>query len=116
MMTEQRGFSTKGRQAKRLSCLGGGLLLTLAVSLNARDLRADEKPQGAKDAAAGFIYPAAKQVEVGREGSQIYHVKFVTPDSPQKVVEWYRLKAGLVKAKKESALLANRRKARRVAF
>jgi len=54
------------------------------------------KPKGAKEAVRDFVYPDAKNFEEDREGPHIYHAKYTTPDKPEKVVEWYRDKAGLV--------------------
>ena len=75
----------------------GNMLLLLAVAVSSSDpLRAEEKPKGAKEAVKAFIYPDAKQFDEGREGPQIYHAKYTTPDKVEKVVEWYREKTGLV--------------------
>jgi hypothetical protein len=43
-----------------------------------------------------YVYKDAKKFEEDREGPGIYHGKYTTADDPQKVVEWYREKVGMV--------------------
>jgi len=59
-------------------------------------LRSDEKKadKGAKELAGQFVYPKAEKltapIDPEREGPGIYHAKYTTPDSPGKVVAWYK--------------------------
>ena len=79
------------------SAIFSGVMVLLAATIAFPEaLRGKEKPMGAKEAVKAFVYPDAKPFDEGREGPRIYHAKYTTPDKPEKVVEWYRGKAGLV--------------------
>ena len=79
------------------SAIFSGVMVLLAATIAFPEaLRGKEKPMGAKEAVKAFVYPDAKPLDEGREGPRIYHAKYTTPDKPEKVVEWYRGKAGLV--------------------
>jgi hypothetical protein len=85
-----------GGREMRLAIFGT-ILFLLAIAVSSPDLlRGEEKEKGAKEAVTAFIYPDAKPFEEAREGPQIYHAKYTTPDTVEKVVRWYREKAGLV--------------------
>src|SRR5215470_4317941 len=73
-------------------CLSGlvGILSPSALLLS------DEKKaaKGTKELAGAFAYPKAEKltapIDPEREGPGIYHAKYTTPDSPEKVVAWYK--------------------------
>jgi hypothetical protein len=89
-------FGDEGGGMMRWVLFSGPLFLfavTLAVPVA---LRGDEGAKGTREGVKPFVYPDAKKFEEDREGPQIYHGKYTTPDKPMKVVEWYRQRAGLV--------------------